>query len=177
VTDTGPDNDPYTIRPGDPHPGAPQHDPRGRTERESTGDKRSTDPGGRSGTEPPRIADQTLRRVRRLIMLSALASMSAIFVPIVGLVLGILTGVLTWRWWSDLKTPGLTKTTTVVVIFGAAFAIVIGGVETAILATFAPEFADYASCRVGANTHIARDKCDAAFSDALDGRLPDWLAP
>lgn len=174
MTDTGPDHDPYTIRPTDPHPGAPRHDPHRNAE--PTDDKRPTDP-GEPRPEPPRIADQTLRRVRRLIMLSALAAMTAVFVPIAGLVLGILAAVLVWRWWSDLKTPGLTKTTTIVVIFGTAFAIVVGGVETAILATFAPEFADYASCRVGANTHMARDKCDSTFSDALDGRLPDWLTP
>jgi len=143
VTDSGPEHDPSAIRPDKPG----------------------------NGERSP-VDQEALRRVRRLILVSALASITSIFLPPVGLVLGVVTAVVAWRWRSALKTPGLTKMTTGMVVFGASFAIVIGTVGSVFAAMFASEISDYTNCQTGANTHIAQDKCWTELTDAINDRLP-----
>lgn len=162
MADPGPENDPYTIRPG-----ARVVDSSSR----EGGRRDASPPPAGAGAEPPRIDDQTLRRVRRLILISALAPITAVFLPPLGLAIGIFAAVLVWRWWSALVTPGLTRATVVVVVFGTVFAIVVGGVGTVLAGMFASEIADYANCQTGANTHLARDKCWAEFTEAIEDRL------
>lgn len=182
MTDPGPDHDPYTIRPDRPDAapteaprpedsGSAHEPPSQRADPSSGSSSRNSDSGSGNG-ERPKIDKEAVSRVRRLILISALASITAIFLPPVGLALGVATAILTWRWWSALKTPGLTRMTTGVVVFGASFAIVIGSVGTVLAAMFATEISDYANCQTGANTHIAQDKCWTELTDAISDRLP-----
>lgn len=167
MTDTGPEHDPYTIRPVDAPREAPPETPRREPPRREP--PRPSDP-----DRPPRVDVDALRRVRRLILISALASITAAFVPPLGLALGVVAAVFVWRWWPALVTPGLTRLTSAVVVFGVAFAIVVGAIGTTVMAMFASEMADYASCNTGANTHLAQDRCRTEFDRAVGGVLPGW---
>lgn len=162
MAEPGPDHDPHANRPSGRDFGTPPDE----RERPEHGN-RSPD-----GTDkPPGIDKDTLRRVRRLIMISALASITSVFLPPVGFVLGIFAAVLVWRWWSALVTPALTRATTVVVVFGTAFALVVGGLGSVVTVMFASELAEYANCQTGANTHQARDKCWDELTGAIEDRL------
>ena len=113
-----------------------------------------------------------LRRTRVTLLIGMLGMLLAVFVPPVGLALGVLALVRLLKDRAAIRAARLGGAAEVIPLVTAVSAIVIGSVVSALIALFLREILDYRSCVDGANTVIAESKCEQEFMDALRDRLP-----
>ncbi len=181
-----PDQDPYAVPPhaaegsADPHPEAEQRagsqpKPYGQVTAPVEGEP--THPpygtaGSATGGPSPQERMAVLRRTRVTLLIGMLGMLLAVFVPPVGLALGVLALVRLLKDRAAIRAARLGGAAEVIPLVTAVSAIVIGSVVSALIALFLREILDYRSCVDGANTVIAESKCEQEFMDALRDRLP-----
>lgn len=126
-------------------------------------------PAPRPALDPDQVA--LLRRARRVTLLGALAAVAAVLLPPLGFIGGIVAIVLGARLVSPLRVKGVTLVGAVLPISSGAFALVVGGLLTALLVIAAPELRDFRDCMSGANTRLAEEACQEEFTQRISDRF------
>jgi len=147
--------DPYTV-PADGTPERPRdsHDSRD-FERPPTDDERK----------------QLRRRGLSLTLLVGLALVSSVFLPPVGLLLGVLAVVQVARFATGARRLGLSPAVRRLQFGGGITAIVIGLVLSIGMVVLWTELTTYQSCQSGAQTRVALERCQDQLMDDLQERF------
>jgi hypothetical protein len=167
---------PYAVGP-EPPPDRPegptdQRPPAAGMQRPA-GDDRSDAPGPRQGGRPPGESEKALRRrVRLAAVLAAVAAVTAVTLPPVGVALGVGLLVVGARLRRDPGAREVGVAATWVPYVGGGFAVVVGLVMTALALFFTRELADLRECLAGANTRVAEANCQDEFRQRIEQRLP-----
>jgi hypothetical protein len=136
-------------------------------------DDRSDGRDPRQGGRPPGDSEKALRRrVRLAAVLAAVAAVTAVTLPPVGVALGIGLLVVGARLRRDPRAREVGFAATWVPYVGGGFAIVVGLAMTALALFFTRELADLRECLAGANTRVAEANCQDDFRQRIEQRLP-----
>jgi hypothetical protein len=119
----------------------------------------------------PEVDDPTLSG-RRVLVLGLMSVVLAALAPPVGMLMGGWTLVVLYRGRRRTRGSGTPAGASEIVGgVAAGGAILLGAALTASLVLFWGELSDFGSCRAGANTRVAQDRCQAELEDAVLGRL------
>lgn len=162
--DTGSRPDPYTV----PPPGTTEQHPEA-TSRSGTSSDAPEGPSERPPTDDER--KHLRRRALSLSVMAGLALVSAVFLPPVGLLLGIVTVVQAVRFGGDARRIELNPAVRGVQFGGGITAIVVGLVLSIGMAVLWDELTTYQSCQAGAQTHVALERCQNELMDDLEDRF------
>jgi hypothetical protein len=168
---------PYAVGPEPPSDraeGRPtdQRPPAAGTRRPAGDDRRGAG-GPRQEGRPPGESEKALRRrVRLAAVLAAVAAVTAVTLPPVGVALGVGLLVVGARLRRDPRARELGVAATSIPFVGGGFAIVFGLVMTALALFFSGELADLRECLAGANTRVAEANCQDEFRQRIEQRLP-----
>jgi hypothetical protein len=168
---------PYAVGP-QPPPDRPEGRPAGPRApaagmQRPAGDNHNDARGPRQGGRPPGESEKALRRrVRLAAVLAAVAAVTAVTLPPVGVALGIGLLIVGARLRRDPRAREVGVAATWIPYVGGGFAIVVGVVMTALAMFFSGELADLRECLAGANTRVAEANCQEEFRQRIEQRLP-----
>src|SRR5690625_3146130 len=161
--------DPYTVPAGDTsEQPETSSDTQGSSEAQARDHRDSRDL-GRPPTDDER--KQLRRRGLSLTLLVGLALVSSVFLPPIGLLVGIVAVVQIARFATGARRLGLSPAVRGLQFGGGITAIVIGLVLSIGMVVLWTELTTYQSCQSGAQTRVALDRCQDELMDDLQQRF------
>jgi hypothetical protein len=155
---------PYAVGPEPPRP-----EPGTGAEPER-GPRRDGPAPGRGAPRRP-VDRAVLRRVRRVVLLGALAAFVTVPLPPLGLALGVLTLVLAARLRREPEARQVGIAATLLPLLAGSFAVVVGAALSALALWLGQEIGDLRDCLGGALTRAAEQSCQDQFREAVEERL------